>query len=103
MTKETIAILGGTGPEGAGLAMRWAAAGYSILIGSRDSARAEATAAELRSKVPGGAISGAVNREAADLADLVVLSADPRALPPEQLHTLRAEMTVVDGVVRHEA
>ncbi len=74
MTKETIAILGGTGPEGAGLAMRWAAAGYSILIGSRDSARAEATAAELRSKVPGGAISGAVNREAADLADLVVLT-----------------------------
>ena len=37
------------------------------------------------------------------LADLVVLSADPRALPPEELHTLRAEMTVVDGVVRHEA
>ena len=42
MTKETIAILGGTGPEGAGLAMRWAAAGYPILIGSRDAARAAA-------------------------------------------------------------
>lgn len=74
MTKETIAILGGTGPEGAGLAMRWAAAGYPILIGSRDAARAEATAADLRSKVPGATIDGAVNREATEKADLVVLT-----------------------------
>ena len=74
MDKPTIAILGGTGPEGAGLALRWGAAGYPILIGSRDAARASAAADELRAKVEGANISGAVNREAAEQAQIVVLS-----------------------------
>ena len=43
-----IAILGGTGKEGAGLAARWALAGHSIIIGSRDAERAKSKAAELR-------------------------------------------------------
>src|SRR2546427_3240170 len=43
-----IAILGGTGKEGAGLAIRWALAGHSIIIGSRDAERARGKAAELR-------------------------------------------------------
>src|SRR5438105_15009 len=69
-----IAILGGTGKEGAGLAMRWALAGHSIIIGSRDEARAKAKAAELRDvthKIP---IIGHSNGDAARLGEVVVLT-----------------------------
>ena len=45
-----IAILGGTGKEGAGLGARWALAGHSIIIGSRDAERARTKAAELRER-----------------------------------------------------
>src|SRR5215470_14090482 len=45
-----IAILGGTGKEGSGLAMRWAVAGHAIIIGSRDAARAHDKAIELRAR-----------------------------------------------------
>jgi 8-hydroxy-5-deazaflavin:NADPH oxidoreductase len=72
--KPTIAILGGSGQEGRGLALRWAAAGYPILIGSRDPARAEATAALLRERVPGATASGMDNRAAAEQGALVVLT-----------------------------
>ena len=43
----TIAVIGGTGKEGKGLALRWAHAGHSVIIGSRDAARAETAASEL--------------------------------------------------------
>lgn len=82
MTKSTIAILGGTGPEGLGLALRWSAAGYPIIIGSRDAGRAEHAAVDVRSKVPTATISGAVNREAAERADIVVLSVPFSGQPP---------------------
>ncbi|MGO8914886.1 MAG: NADPH-dependent F420 reductase [Stellaceae bacterium] len=72
--KPTIAILGGTGQEGSGLALRWAEAGHAILIGSRDAARAEATAAGLREALPGCAASGMDNRAAAQRGELVVLT-----------------------------
>ncbi len=45
--KPVIAILGGTGKEGPGLALRWASAGYTILIGSRQAEKAQATAQEI--------------------------------------------------------
>jgi NADPH-dependent F420 reductase len=69
-----IAILGGTGKEGAGLATRWALAGHSIIVGSRDEERARTKAAELREitrKIP---IIGHTNRDAARLGDVVVLT-----------------------------
>ena len=47
MTKETIAVLGGTGDQGPGLALRWAKAGYNVIIGSRQAEKAENTADEL--------------------------------------------------------
>jgi NADPH-dependent F420 reductase len=72
--KPTIAILGGTGQEGRGLALRWAGSGHPILIGSRDPARAEATAALLRERIPGAAASGMDNRAAAEQGALVVLT-----------------------------
>jgi len=72
---RTIGILGGTGPEGSGLAFRWARAGEEILIGSRDAQRAEVTAAELRARIGGNAkISGAENAAVAGRCDVVVLT-----------------------------
>ena len=69
-----IAILGGTGKEGAGLGTRWALAGHSIIVGSRDEARAKTKAAELREvtrKIP---IVGHSNSDAARLGEVVVLA-----------------------------
>ena len=48
MAKETIAILGGTGDLGTGLAIRWAKAGHAIIIGSRTQEKADAAVAELK-------------------------------------------------------
>ncbi|MBI4639006.1 MAG: NADPH-dependent F420 reductase [Candidatus Rokubacteria bacterium] len=76
----TIAILGGTGKEGAGLAARWALAGHSIIIGSRDPERARAKAAELRERTRRITVIGHSNPEAAQLGSVIVL-----ALPAEGL------------------
>lgn len=69
-----IAILGGTGPEGAGLALRWALAGHDIIIGSRQVERARATAAALSPRAKGATIVGMTNREAAEAGQVVVLA-----------------------------
>jgi NADPH-dependent F420 reductase len=69
-----IAILGGTGKEGAGLALRWAQAGHSIIIGSRDAERARAKAAELRDRSKKLPIIGHTNLEAAELGEVIVLA-----------------------------
>ncbi|MBE7534860.1 MAG: NADPH-dependent F420 reductase [Anaerolineales bacterium] len=71
----TIAVLGGTGKEGKGLAYRWAKAGYKVLIGSRSSERAVTAASEIVEMLDGSASAvGAFNQEAAQLADIVVLT-----------------------------
>jgi len=70
----TIAILGGTGKEGPGLALRWASAGYPIIIGSRQREKAEATAAELNAKLGIATVRGLENGPAARQADLCVLT-----------------------------
>lgn len=70
----TVGILGGTGKEGSGLAMRWALSGYTVIIGSRDAARAEARAAELNAIIGGDYIKGMNNEDAARISNLVVLS-----------------------------
>jgi 8-hydroxy-5-deazaflavin:NADPH oxidoreductase len=72
--KPTIAVLGGTGQEGSGLALRWAHAGYPVVIGSRDAPRAEAKAAEIRERLGGGAVEGGDNRRAAERGEIVVLT-----------------------------
>lgn len=76
MTKQTIAVIGGTGAEGSGLAVRWAVAGYPIIIGSRSAEKAASAATELSADLPDGSatISGATNSEAATQAELIVLS-----------------------------
>jgi NADPH-dependent F420 reductase len=70
----TIAVLGGTGKEGSGLAIRWAFKGLKVIIGSRDSAKAVARAAELNAELEDDALVGMGNAEAAASADVIVLS-----------------------------
>src|SRR5262245_31630422 len=69
-----IAILGGTGKEGAGLAQRWAMAGHQVIIGSRDAERARAKAAELSPPADETSITGMSNLDAATAAPVVVLT-----------------------------
>lgn len=71
----TIGVLGGTGPQGRGLARRWAAAGLDVIIGSREAARAEQVAAELVGSGGGaGRVTGAANHACASSADVVVVA-----------------------------
>lgn len=86
----TLAVLGGTGKEGSGLAMRWALNGYKVIIGSRDAARAVERAAELNAELRGDYLTGMVNAEAARAADIVVLSV------PYSAH-----QTTLEGVKAH--
>jgi len=70
-----IAILGGTGPEGSGLANRLARAGEHIVIGSRDAARAEITAQQLRTDIgPSASIDALENAAAVAAAEIVILT-----------------------------
>lgn len=72
---QRIAIVGGTGPEGSGLAYRWVRAGESIVIGSRDPRRAEATARQIAQRAGHGAnIAGMDNAAAVAQAEIVVLT-----------------------------
>jgi len=79
MAKETllltIAVLGGTGKEGKGLAYRWAKAGYQVLIGSRYSEKAVTAASEIMELLEGeSSVVGTTNQEAAQQADIVVVT-----------------------------
>jgi NADPH-dependent F420 reductase len=74
MTRR-IAILGGTGPEGTGLANRFARAGEFVVIGSREAARAQEVAAKLRAEIGGAVqIDGADNAAAAAQCDVAILT-----------------------------
>ena len=77
-----LAFLGGTGPEGKGLALRLAMAGESVIIGSRDAGRAQEAADELLSLAPGANIAGAVNSEAASQCDVVFLTMPYNGMSP---------------------
>jgi NADPH-dependent F420 reductase len=71
----TVAFLGGTGDQGRGLARRFAIAGHPVVLGSRQAAKAQAAAEELRSTVPDPSlVAGATNAEAAAAGDVVVVA-----------------------------
>jgi NADPH-dependent F420 reductase len=70
---KTVAVLGGTGPQGRGLAHRFADAGLRVVLGSRAAGRAAEAAQRLMSGT-GAQISGAANRDAAALGDIVVVA-----------------------------
>src|SRR3954453_10757970 len=71
---KVISIIGGTGAEGSGLALRWAHAGHRVSIGSRDAAKAQAAAAELNAALGTDAVRGADNASGAAEAEIVVLT-----------------------------
>ena len=99
MTTQTVAILGGTGPQGRGLAVRLAQAGVDVVIGSRDGARAVDVAAQTAAEY-GVDLRGAANRDAA-LDAPVVFVAVPWAAHHPTLSGLRDELAgriVVDLV-----
>ncbi len=71
---QTVGVLGGTGPQGKGLALRWATAGIPVIIGSRKAERAEATADELRGLAGVSNITGLDNAGCAAAADIVLIA-----------------------------
>jgi NADPH-dependent F420 reductase len=72
--KQTIAVIGGSGAEGGGIALRLAKAGYRVIVGSRDAARATAAAGEINAALGTGNASGAASAEAAAAADIVLMA-----------------------------
>jgi hypothetical protein len=74
VSSHSIAVVGGTGPQGRGLAYRWAKHGHRVAAGSRSAQRAVATAEEIAARLPDASISGADNRAVAAGADVVVLA-----------------------------
>lgn len=72
--KQTIAIIGGTGALGTGLAVRWVEAGHDVVIGSRRADKAEAAAAEVSQRLGGRPVRGLDNLAAAQAASIVVLT-----------------------------
>jgi 8-hydroxy-5-deazaflavin:NADPH oxidoreductase len=95
--KPTLAVIGGTGPLGSGLARRFARAGYAIVIGSRSLERANATAAAL----PSPAARGAANGAAALAGDIVIITV-PWASHAQILEELAPQLAgklVIDATV----
>ena len=98
----TIAVLGGTGKEGKGLAYRWAKAGYQVLIGSRYSEKAVTVASEIMELLEGeSSVVGTTNLEAAQQADIIVVTV-PYSGHREVLESIRDALSgklVIDTTV----
>jgi NADPH-dependent F420 reductase len=93
----TIAVLGGAGKEGGGLALRWANAGHNVIIGSRNAERAQEAANEINAALGRKAASGTDNKSAAQQAELVVLAvpfAAQRALAEEVKVALQGKILI---------
>jgi NADPH-dependent F420 reductase len=93
--KKIVAVLGGTGAEGSGLAFRWAHSGYDVIIGSRTPDKAERVAGELNAALGRDLIRGMGNVEAARHAEIVVLTVPYSAHGP----TLDSVKEAVPGKV----
>jgi 8-hydroxy-5-deazaflavin:NADPH oxidoreductase len=97
----TIAILGGTGQEGGGLALRFAKAGHRVVLGSRSAARAAERAAEMNARLGREAVSGADNKAAAAAADTVIITV-PYAAQRATVEEVRDALTgkiLIDATV----
>lgn len=86
-----IGVIGGTGKEGRGLALRWAKAGHSVTVGSRDAARGQASAVEL-SRAGFSPLAGGSNADACRDAEVVLLSV-PYSAHAETLNELKSALT----------
>lgn len=89
-TKATIAVLGGTGKEGGGLALRWAHRGHRVILGSRSMEKAKEAADAMNAKLGGTNVTGASNLDAAAQGEIIVL-----AVP------YAAQLSTVDEVAAH--
>jgi NADPH-dependent F420 reductase len=74
MATSTVGFIGGTGPEGRGLALRFALAGLTVMIGSRDEERANAAVEKIAGSAPPGSITGALNEAVAAETDTVFIA-----------------------------
>ncbi len=91
----TIAILGGTGDEGSGLGLRWADAGYKVIIGSRKAEKGVAAAARINAVLGDDRVTGMDNLSAAQAADIVVVTVPYAAHEP----TLESVREAVQGKI----
>jgi NADPH-dependent F420 reductase len=99
---RSLAVLGGTGPEGFGLARRWAKAGEKVIIGSRDAKRAREAADKIKASNADAQVSGDENSAACGAADLVVLTIPfegHAALLKQIKPVIRPDAIVVDATV----
>src|SRR5207247_9399333 len=92
MTEARIAIIGGTGPEGLGLAMRFAKAGNMVFIGSRSEERAAEAVAKIKEKLPDGDVFGGLNAEGAERADFIFVT-----VPSDAHHDTLVQLVEVSG------
>ena len=97
----SIAVLGGTGPEGLGLAARLAQIGEAVVIGSRSADRAEEAVRTLKAKLPKGVLSGGPNVAAAARAEIVVLAFPYEGIDPilADCGSVLAGKVVIDTIV----
>lgn len=97
----SIAVLGGTGQEGSGLALRWANAGHRVILGSRSADKAEKAAIALNQRLGREVVSGMDNRSAAAAATVVVLAVPYAAQRPtvEEVRETLAGKILIDVTV----
>ena len=89
------AIIGGTGPQGRGLALRWARAGVEVLVGSRDPSRGRKVGIELKERAgdTAGSIEGMGNEEAVERSDEIVVLAVPYSAHAQTIVSLKSRMS----------
>jgi NADPH-dependent F420 reductase len=104
-TRAVVAVLGGTGKEGSGLALRWARAGLRVIIGSRSADRAVQAAAELNQLLGLDTVCGHDNLSAAESASIIVLTVPLEAQLPtlEGVRSALAGKILVDATARVDA
>ena len=100
--QQVVAVVGGTGAEGSGLALRFAKAGLRVLIGSRNLDRAQAAARQIASQAGAGEVTGHTNPDAVSKAAIVILTV-PLSAQVETLKSIRTDLTsgaiLVDATV----
>ena len=102
MAVDRVAVIGGTGEEGFGLALRWARAGIEVVIGSRDKTRGEDAAERLRGLLPDSTVSGMDNATAAASSELLMVTvpfAGQAAIYKSIAESVRPDSVVIDGTV----
>ena len=101
MSDRVLSFIGGTGPEGLGLAIRFAHAGYPIIIGSRKQERADEAARTVLEAVPGGNVRGMENEAAVGAGSVIFITIPYNGQRPtlESLHEVIGDKIVINTVV----